>query len=381
MAVLVTLLAVVLALLALLVAGLLRSHAEILRALHQLGVNMDPARPTTATASRRPVGVADHPLGRGAEAAVARARSTSSAPRPSTTRSASPSSGAQHLTLLAFLSSGCGSCLAFWDVFRDGGPVEIPGDARLVCVSKDAGEESVAEHQAPRARTTSRRSCRARRGPTTTCPSRRSSCSLDGASGDVIGEGAANEWGQVQSLLHTALDDAGMLDRKGNLKGGGRRGKPRADVLREARADRDLLAAGIRPGDPSLYTLPSTELPEGRCAPVTDLVAHGIEVSLPAGWEGRLFRRPRDGEVAAQDAHIEGEPAAPQETTNAVLHASTIAVPPGVGDFASGAVDKLARRRHLRRAVRVRPVERRHRAVPERRHPAGPRPPTTSART
>jgi hypothetical protein len=74
---------------------------------------------------------------------------------------------------------------------------------------------------------------------------------------------------------------------------------------------------------------------------MTELVAHGIEVSLPTGWEGRLFRRPRAGEVAAQDAHIEGEPAAPQETTNAVLHASTIAVPPGVGDFASGAVDKL----------------------------------------
>ena len=74
---------------------------------------------------------------------------------------------------------------------------------------------------------------------------------------------------------------------------------------------------------------------------MTDLVAHVIEVSLPTGWEGRLFRRPRDGEVATADAHIEGEPAAPQETTNAVLHASTIAVPPGVGDFASGAVDKL----------------------------------------
>ena len=44
MAVLVTLLAIVLALLALLVAGLLRSHAEILRELHGLGVDMDPAR-------------------------------------------------------------------------------------------------------------------------------------------------------------------------------------------------------------------------------------------------------------------------------------------------------------------------------------------------
>ncbi|HEY3671374.1 MAG TPA: hypothetical protein VGN51_10605 [Acidimicrobiia bacterium] len=74
---------------------------------------------------------------------------------------------------------------------------------------------------------------------------------------------------------------------------------------------------------------------------MTDLVAHGIDVSLPAGWEGRLFRRPLDGEVASADASIEGEPAAPQETTNAVLHASTIAIPAGVGDFASGAVDKL----------------------------------------
>ena len=74
---------------------------------------------------------------------------------------------------------------------------------------------------------------------------------------------------------------------------------------------------------------------------MSDLVAHGIEVSLPAGWEGRLFRRPVAGEVASADAHVEGVPAAPQETTNAVLHASTIPVPPGVGDFASGAVDKL----------------------------------------
>jgi hypothetical protein len=74
---------------------------------------------------------------------------------------------------------------------------------------------------------------------------------------------------------------------------------------------------------------------------VTDLAAHGIEVSLPPGWEGRVFRRPVAGEAASADANIEGEPAAPMETTNAVLHASTIPLPPGVGDFASGAVDKL----------------------------------------
>lgn len=74
---------------------------------------------------------------------------------------------------------------------------------------------------------------------------------------------------------------------------------------------------------------------------MTDLVAHGIEVALPAGWEGRLFRRPVAGEVASAAAGVEGQPAAPAETTNAVLHASTIPLPPGIGDFASGAVDRL----------------------------------------
>src|ERR1700754_5048125 len=142
MAVLVTLLAVVLALLALLVAGLLRSHAEILRALHHLGVDLDPAREDGA--------------GVNTAFGALTVRSASVPKRPSRTAvdvvGTTPEhdavsiavTGATHLTLLAFLSSGCGSCLAFWDVFRDGGPVEVPGDARLVCVSKDAGEESVA---------------------------------------------------------------------------------------------------------------------------------------------------------------------------------------------------------------------------------------------
>ncbi|MEX1008507.1 MAG: hypothetical protein WD271_11755 [Acidimicrobiia bacterium] len=48
MAVLVTLLGVVIALLGLLVAGLLRSHAEVLRALHDLGVDLDRQRTTGA---------------------------------------------------------------------------------------------------------------------------------------------------------------------------------------------------------------------------------------------------------------------------------------------------------------------------------------------
>jgi hypothetical protein len=254
MAVLVTLLAVVLALLGLLVAGLLRSHAEILRALHQLGVNLDPARDEDGVTTA--VGA---PVVRSAD--VPKRPSRSAVDVVGTTPEHDGVSiavvGAKHLTLLAFLSSGCGSCLAFWDVFRDGGPLEIPGEARLVCVSKDAAEESVA----------SIRRLMPREIPTVMSSAAWAAYDVpvapffvlvDGASGEVIGEGAANEWGQVQSLLHTALDDAGLLDRKGRLKAG-RVGKPRADVEREARADRDLLAAGIRPGDASLFTLPAVD--------------------------------------------------------------------------------------------------------------------------
>ena len=51
MLVLVVIEAVVLAFLALLVAGLLRSHAEILRALHDMGVGRDPL---AHAARRRP---------------------------------------------------------------------------------------------------------------------------------------------------------------------------------------------------------------------------------------------------------------------------------------------------------------------------------------
>jgi hypothetical protein len=260
MAILVVLLAVVLALLGLLVAGLLRSHAEILRALHNLGVDLDPARAGDGSGVSTTVGA---PTIRSSE--VPKRPSRGAVDVVGTTPEHDAISvavvGAQHLTLLAFLSSGCGSCLVFWDVFRDGGPVEVPGDARLVCVSKDAGEESVSsiKRLAPRDMPTIMSS---KAWADYDVPVAPFFVLVDGESGEVIGEGAANEWSQVQSLVHTALADAGFLDRKGKFKGD-RRGKPRADLLREARADRELLAAGILPGDPSLYQLPSTEMPEG----------------------------------------------------------------------------------------------------------------------
>jgi hypothetical protein len=253
MAVLVTLLAVVLALLALLVAGLLRSHAEILRALHQLGVDIDPARlddvPNGAASLGAPTVRSMEVPKRGTRYASDIVGTTPEQDAVSIAVNAS-----KHLTLLAFLSSGCGSCLGFWDVFRDGGPLEVPGEARLVCVTKDPADESVAS---------------IRRLAPDDVPVVMSTAAwndydvpvapffvlIDGDSGIVIGEGAANEWAQVTSLLQTALGDAGMLDRHGRMKHGAR-ARVSSGALREARADRDLLAAGIRPGDPSLYQLP-----------------------------------------------------------------------------------------------------------------------------
>jgi len=72
---------------------------------------------------------------------------------------------------------------------------------------------------------------------------------------------------------------------------------------------------------------------------VTELSAHGISVTVPSGWEGRVFRRPASGEITATAA--DGPPAPPGEITSAVVHVSTIALPPDAGDFASGAVDRL----------------------------------------
>lgn len=255
MAVLVTLFGVVLALLALLVAGLLRSHAEILRALHDLGANLDPARDDTSPSA--------------APVAAPTVRSSQVAARPPRTAAdiagVTPDGdavsiavlGARHLTLLAFLSSGCSTCHGFWDAWRDDAPIDVPGDARLVIVTKDPSAESITSIH--------------RLAPSTVpvvmstgaweaydVPVAPFFVLVDGSSGDLVGEGAASNWDQVMSLLQNALGDAGLLDGRGRTKRGGV-SKPNADARREARVDCELLAAGIVPGDPSLYVLPADD--------------------------------------------------------------------------------------------------------------------------
>jgi hypothetical protein len=261
MAVLVVLLGVVVALLGLLVAGLLRSHAEILRALHQMGVDLDPAREDDVTT---PVGAPT--VRSSANGTTVRSHEVPTRPSRSAVDVAGTSpdqssvsyaiTGRSGLTLLAFLTSGCSSCHFFWDAFAEP-TLSVPGDARLIVVTKGAAAEQVGmvRKLAPDAVPVVMSSDAWDAYDVPVAPF---FVLVDGASGAVVGEGAANDWQQVTALLHNALDDAGLLDRKGKLKVGAKI-RPRADAEREQRVDRDLLAAGIQPGDPSLYALPSVD--------------------------------------------------------------------------------------------------------------------------
>jgi hypothetical protein len=78
--------------------------------------------------------------------------------------------------------------------------------------------------------------------------------------GRVLGEGAALAWPQVRSLLGRALADEELAadaagDRRRRSAGRGRY-RPAADAAREAEVDRELLRAGIQPGDPRLFHEP-----------------------------------------------------------------------------------------------------------------------------
>jgi hypothetical protein len=250
MAVLVTLLAVVVALLAVLVAGLLRSHAEILRSLHGLGVDLDP---DSAEGAARPAGIT---VPRPEARAEARRGADVSGVTPTGDALLVAVVGSEQSTLLAFLTSGCTTCADFWTAFSSASGLRVPGDARLVVVTKGAEAESPG---------------RLRKFTPRDVPVVMSSeaweaydvpvapyfAFVDGPSGEVVGEGAAATWDHLSGMMEQALVDAGM-DPSASSPRRQRRQRRRLDGrAREAMVDENLRAAGIEPGDPSLY--PSTE--------------------------------------------------------------------------------------------------------------------------
>jgi hypothetical protein len=150
--------------------------------------------------------------------------------------------GAAHDTLLAFLSSGCMTCAGFWEALGAGGAPGLPAGMRVVAVTKDPGEESEATIRTLSSGLTVVMSTQA--WFDYEVPGSPYFVHVNGTTGRVKGEGTASTWEQVVSLVSRAAADAS-------------RARPGTG---EDRIDQELLAAGILPGDPSLYpTVPPTD--------------------------------------------------------------------------------------------------------------------------
>jgi len=107
-------------------------------------------------------------------------------------------------TLLAFLSSGCLTCQAFWEAFSTS-ELEVPGGARLLVVSKDLDEESPS---ALRARASAL-------VPLLTSSQAWEDFGVPGSpyfvyvdrTGRIVGEGSAATWPAVATLMGQAQAD------------------------------------------------------------------------------------------------------------------------------------------------------------------------------
>jgi hypothetical protein len=195
---------VLLVLVIVLVAGLLRSHAELLR---RLGPGPDGAAAPPPTPRRDP----------GEPAPLVSGSTPAGDP---VSLSFDGAAGAP--TLLAFLSTGCSTCAGFWEEFDD---QALPGGIRTVIVTKGSEREQPARV----------RELAPDRVPVLMSSSAWREYGVPGApyfvlvDGTVQGEGVATTWGALSSLVGDAVAD------------------------RRAGVDETLAAAGIGPDHPSLY--------------------------------------------------------------------------------------------------------------------------------
>ncbi len=230
-------------LLGVLVAGLLRSHAEILRSLHELGAGRED------TAPRGPVDVPfevrSGVVGPGSSMGIAAPDLVGVTPSEEAVLVSMSTRGSD--TLLAFLSSGCLTCFTFWDAFAPGRDLGLPADTRLVVVTKGREMESqsairdLASPGVPVVMST-------QAWDDYGVPGSPYFVHVDGAAGRVAGEGSATAWEQVVRLVREATEDRALTLRQTGDD------EDRGDgAHREARADRELLRAGITPGHDSLY--------------------------------------------------------------------------------------------------------------------------------
>jgi hypothetical protein len=220
-------------LLGVLVAGLLRSHADILRALHDLGVGVgDPTAAMPGGAVT--VGLSPPVNHAGPDAAPDIAGLT-----PAGDARAVAVTNGDRRTLLAFLSSGCTTCAGFWRDLQTPGSLEL-GEVRIVIVTKGPDMEVPAE-----VRTLSTGSVPVVMSTEAWTdyhvPASPFFVLVDGATGRRIGHGVAGNAAQLADLVKRSGQDRSAYDT--HLDG----------PAREAANDALLVAAGITPGHESLY--------------------------------------------------------------------------------------------------------------------------------
>jgi thioredoxin-related protein len=229
MAALVIIEAVVIVMLVILVAGLLKSHAEILRRLDSLGAAEDradaaqPRRAVTTGIERAP---SDHISG--------------VAPDGSTVNvSLSPGTGE---TLLAFLSTGCASCRVFWQELGDEPELPTP-TTRPIVVTKGPASESpakVVELAGPQTRVVMSDDIWDHfKVPVTPY------FMLLDQGGHVVGEGSATNLERLRDLFRRSAADATPV--RMSTRG------------REKFTDDRLSESGVAPGDTSLYENPTSQ--------------------------------------------------------------------------------------------------------------------------
>ena len=229
-------------LLGVLVAGLLRSHADILRSLHDLGVGVgDPVASAAPSAPAVPLEMSPGPAGLALGPAPAIAGLT-----PSGDARAVAVDNSDRLTLLGFLSSGCQSCAGFWEALQRPDQLGLPDDTRVVIVTKGPELEITPQVQAltsgqiPVLMSTEA-------WHDYQVPGSPFFVLVDGASGQKVGQGVAAQVGQLVDLVRRA-----QSERKPGLA------RPIAEPGLDGPAcevanDTALREAGILPGDPSLY--------------------------------------------------------------------------------------------------------------------------------
>ncbi len=247
MTVVVVLLSLVVAVLCLLVAGLLRSNAAVLRRLDEVGFDLTDLVATNGAQATLPAPRSE-PAPRDRTPRPAEQRQDHRAHDVTGATADGGAAGvrvadAEHDTLLLFLSTDCASCEDFWDVLGREELPTMPDSTRVLVVTKGPEQESpaaVAQKVVGVPVILSSEAWRDYEVPG-------SPYAVHVRNGQVLGEGTGARWQQVADLLARASGDLAWVD-------GAKRGrKARRDTVAERDADTALLDAGIRPGDDSLY--------------------------------------------------------------------------------------------------------------------------------